>query len=124
MLFNVSYQPDVSLLLYFLVLPSLLLPTSFRSDSNHTFQRYYSFGCDETSSTVICEESDCDINDGDDDDNDLSNLEGAAPTAECRRLARGEALERSFASGLYPQLSGCERPSQLLDPQYYHKLAG
>ena len=67
--------------------------------------------------TGICEESDCDIDDGDDDDDDdLSDLEGAAPTPKRRRLAREEALERSLASGLYPQFSGCEGLFQLLDP--------
>ena len=67
--------------------------------------------------TGICEESDCDIDDGDDDDNnDLSDMEGAAPTPKRQRLAREEALQRLLASGLYPQFSGCEGLSQLLDP--------
>ena len=61
--------------------------------------------------TGICEESDCDI-----DDDDISDLEGAAPTPQRWKLAREEALERSLASGLYPQFSGCEGPSQFLDP--------
>ena len=55
-----------------------------------------------------------DINDGnDDDDDDLSDLEGVASTLKRRRLAREERL---LASGLYSQFSGCEGPSQLLDP--------
>ena len=74
--------------------------------------------------TGICEESDCDIDDDDDDDDDdLSDLEGAAPTPKRRRLAREEALERSLASGLYPQFSGCEGPSQFLDPSENNELA-
>ena len=73
--------------------------------------------------TDICEESDGDIVDGDDGGDDLSDLEGVAPTPKCRRLAREEALERSLASGLYPQFSGCEGQSQILDPSKNNEFA-
>ena len=60
----------------------------------------------------ICEESDCDIDDGDDVEDDLSDQEG---TPKRRRLVREEALEQC---GLYPQFSGCDslrdRPSYLI----------
>ena len=59
--------------------------------------------------TGICED---DTDDGD----DVSDLEGVAPTPTHRRLARKEVLERSLTSGLYPQFIGCEGPYQLLDP--------
>ena len=37
--------------------------------------------------TGVCEESDCDLNDGDDVDDDVSDLESVAPTLERWRLA-------------------------------------
>ena len=55
-------------------------------------------------------------NDGDDD----RDLEG---TPKCQRLTREEVLERSLASGLYPQFIGCDGPSQLLDPHENDELA-
>ena len=61
--------------------------------------------------TGMCEESDDDT-DGDDD---VGDLEVAAPTLEHRRLAREGALERSLASRLSSQFIGCEGPSQLLE---------
>ena len=70
--------------------------------------------------TSICEESDDDTDDGDDFDDDL---EGAAPTSKCWRLAREDGLERSLVSGLYPQFIGYEGPSQLLEPSENNKLA-
>ena len=70
--------------------------------------------------SLICEESDCDIND---DNIDLSDLECAAPTPKCQRLARKEVLEWSLASGIYLQFGGCEGPSQLLDPSENGELA-
>ena len=45
-----------------------------------------------------------------------------ALTPKCRRLAREEALDQSLASGLYPQFSGCEGPSQVLDPSENNEL--
>ena len=65
--------------------------------------------------TDICEESDCDIDDSNDDDDDVSDLERAAPTPKHWRIAREEALERSLASWLHPHFSGCEGLSQLLE---------
>ena len=51
----------------------------------------------------ICKESDCD---GDDDDyDDLSDLEGAAPIPKCQRLGRG-------SSGPYSDVRDC--PSYLI----------
>ena len=47
----------------------------------------------------------------------FSYLESVTPA----RLAREEALK--LASGLYPQLSGSEGPSQLLDPSESNELA-
>ena len=70
--------------------------------------------------TGISEESEDDTDDGDDADDDV---EGAAPTPERQRLAREEALERSLASGLYPQFIGYEGPSQPLDPRKNNELA-
>ena len=66
--------------------------------------------------TSICEESDCDIDDGDDCGKDLSDLEGTALTPKCWKIAREEAIKRLLVSGLYPQFSGCDGLSQLLDP--------
>ena len=69
----------------------------------------------------FCDESDCDINDNGGDD--LSDLECVGPTLKHRRLAREEALKLLLAFGLYPQFSGCEEPSQLLDPGENNELA-
>ena len=64
--------------------------------------------------TDISEESDDDTDDSDDADDDVSDLEGAAPTPKHQRLAREEALERSLASGLYPQFIVRDRHSHLI----------
>ena len=68
------------------------------------------------------EESDCDVDDGDDMTMILVIWKEWHLPLKHRRLAREEALEWSLASGLYPQFSGCEGLSQVLNPVENNEL--